>query len=588
MADERSHLLSLLLDQFAHHQEKISVFAGDGTNIVLARQILTLFSPYISSLLATIPPCHTTALIAPEFSASALSSIGDILENGFTTTNSVDVQTEVIDVAKALHIHMLNLESIDDSISNNEIMDMLGEKVIEEQNSTPNEQETSNKHSESEATRDMTNDEANTDVPDEEKLLEECGDNIIQIENSFSLAGANFEFGVMEEEVITLGDAESNNVENETEMKTDDQTQHKCKLCNEQVDSLEALLYHYCFHFEQELLLKAAFLSEGKTCIQCKRTFEELDSVFILHFGLFHSKIIDILKEKNIGNFEISRQNKETENKEVENKELETRNWRLREEVEKVDKIPKRTLSDKPHNVRRRIESTGRRNRMPTVSRRKPVDDPARKLRVANAYDYLLSSGVGTKVNRAEDETKIVENNIEKKVETTFAKKEVETVVIDDEDEDMNLVDKLMQSTEFLINSDPVRSLEHTLALLDDDRGSITPSPTPSLVSNTPSEVICQICGKDVQIYSRLMPHYHGHLASHVKKKFSDLMVFSDDSFKCKVCGNNSKTEMSLVSHISMTHDKLNEILMERGIEPVVKKHQKTSRKGWDIPTQIL
>ena len=202
---------------------------------------------------------------------------------------------------------MKNLECIDDSISNNEIMDMLGEKVIEEQILTQHDLEESTNCSDKKFEAEDLN---------SEKLLDECSEIAIQIENSFSLADTNFEFGVLEEET-TMGD-HAEDTKDEIISNMDDDSQRKCKICVEEVESLEALLYHYCFHFEQELLVKAASMSEGKTCLKCNRTFEQLDSVFILHFGLFHAKIIDILEEKNIGRFDISKPEKQTNTAEEE------------------------------------------------------------------------------------------------------------------------------------------------------------------------------------------------------------------------------------------------------------------------------
>ena len=86
MVEDRENLLTLVLDGFARDSSEISVFGSDGTNIFLSKHILMLFSPFVSRLLSSTSPCLESSLIVPDTSTDCLLTIGEILENGFTTT----------------------------------------------------------------------------------------------------------------------------------------------------------------------------------------------------------------------------------------------------------------------------------------------------------------------------------------------------------------------------------------------------------------------------------------------------------------------------------------------------------------------
>jgi len=416
-------------------------------------------------------------------------------------------------------------------------------------------------------------------MADETKVAEELTTMVDENETP-----TEFLIGESSEDSVSI--AEGSNAVRKLDFTMEDKSEHECKLCNEKVESVEALLYHYCFHFEDELKSSAIF--DGKTCLKCNRTFEAQDSVFILHFGLFHANIIDILKEKGIGKFEVSRPDIETEKPEEEFEE--DPNIRLDKHTCQVCK---------KEGSRSRILMCYCLHFMKDV---RVIVDPlleGLRCKLCNSAFTNKTNAVkhiGTthgKVNILLKEKGIPEIQTQnyrqrkpKPHETDthngeIELKKMEAVVLDDNDDDMVLVDKLLKSTEFLINSDPERFIENTLAELFDERGTISPSPTPSIVSSNSSETECEICGKDVRLRGKLWQHYHGHLAFKVKKKFADLMLISDESYTCKICGSDSKTEMSLLSHISLTHQKLNEVLIERGIKPLTKRLiKKTSEEA--------
>jgi len=681
MSRDMADRLAIALDMFANHEDKIKVFADAGTEVELPKHIFVLFSPVISRLLSSIPPCQNSCFILPDFSENSIASIVDILENGFTTCSTYPAK--VIEVAKYLEIDIENLEKVDDSLSNEDILDTItsNDRIDKELSETSAVNILSDENLKEYSTgatprihientfsvlEEQTEviEVSDVDVLSAEKRKEdwECVMPVLQIEKAFSLATTE----VLDENVSDdvemvdddslchndelrdeLGDTSQSqptylqdhqDVKQAVSHGSEKESEQTCKICEEQLDSVEALLYHYCFHFEQELLLKAAIMSEGKTCLKCKRTFEELDSVFILHFGLFHGTIIEILKEKNIGNFELSGEDKPASvpkelvdevpsntmdpgytvecvichrkgtafnilmcycvhfSKEfttlafdqnfVDHKTCTicgvafTRKLSAVRHVGtthgKVNILLKKKGISEIINIDHSIEEESNvksgqtipRKRQENADRATPTYD--RRMwrqadRVANAYQYLLSSrneNADTKQASKDIDTENIENK-------------TETITIDDES-----VDPVLQSH-------PDTSSEDTIAMPHEPRDS--PSPNPSIASSGSSSssqskmleicfgdslplVQCEICQKDVKKYSKLLPHYHGHFASQVRRRYADMM-FQEDGFKCKICGHDSSTLQSLVAHISLTHKKILEILSERGIVPK-SKHQ--------------
>jgi len=641
MSSERQYILSVALDMLAKHEDKIPVFTNDGTKVILPKRILAFFSPFVSTLMSSVSPCHSSALILPDCSLSSLSSLGDILENGFTSSRAASAHSEVILAAKLLKVNMENLDRIDDSMTDNDIMNMISEKN--------NLHFVSKEHEQNEAEKDSEEEHVEKD----DMIMP-----TIQIQNSFTMSGANFDDVKSDIEEITVEDEPD--VEEITVEECVDKTQHNCKLCEEDLDSLEALLYHYCSHFEQELLLKAASMSEGKTCLHCKRTFEDLDSVFILHFGLYHAKIIEILKEKNIGNYELSESTKQVATQEVDSgieaslsstgnrpvecqicqkkghslqillcysvhffKELRALLVNLKLLKGLDCKICGSVFSSKINAVKHIGTTHGKVNillkqkgfsEIPFVDPPGPRRSRNGKLRknqkmplpdrVANAYEYLLSSGtVESNIMETSDERK--DNEVEDIKTSEPLLNHDGTLWMPDKGNGSKLLPatpemtlpatseiKLSTNSEMTLstNSEMTLSTYSEMTLPTTSEMTLQTNPVMSLpivpvvplpatlpvevpLIASPSEPTrCEICSQDVGKYSKLMPHYHGHLAGTVRKRYSSLMNLSDGSIQCRLCSHVAKSEMTLVAHISMKHKKLNEILVERGIKPVQRK----------------
>jgi len=306
----------------------------------------------------------------------------------------------------------------------------------------------------------------------------------------------------------------------------------ECEICHKKGTAFNILMC-YCVHFSKEFTTLAFDQNfvDHKTCTICGVAFTRKISA-VRHVGTTHGKVNILLKKKGI--CEINNTDHRVEDK---------------SDVKSGKIIP-----------RKRQENADRAT--PTYERRmwRQAD------RVANAYQYLLSS----RTENADTE------KASKDIDTENMENKTETITIDDEN-----VEPVLQSHEDI-------SSEVTIAMPHDPRDS--PSPNPSIASSGSSSsssqskmleicfgdslplVQCQICQKDVKKYSKLLPHYHGHFASQVKRRYADMM-FLEDGFKCKICGHDSSSLQSLVAHISLTHKKILEILAERGIVPK-SKHQ--------------
>ena len=74
---------------------------------------------------------------------------------------------------------------------------------------------------------------------------------------------------------------------------------NQCEKCRKAFASLTLLRYHYCSHFRSILKKKFANLFDDNKCLECLKTFANPGRL-LLHIGVQHDKINDILKSKGI------------------------------------------------------------------------------------------------------------------------------------------------------------------------------------------------------------------------------------------------------------------------------------------------
>jgi len=90
-----------------------AIISSTGESIPTSRSLLSLASPMLRKLVASLPCCATTTIHLPDFSTHALKHLISILSHGFTTSqlrNDIfrDV-TQLMDMAKLLDISIIDL-----------------------------------------------------------------------------------------------------------------------------------------------------------------------------------------------------------------------------------------------------------------------------------------------------------------------------------------------------------------------------------------------------------------------------------------------------------------------------------------------
>ena len=91
----------------------------------------------------------------------------------------------------------------------------------------------------------------------------------------------------------------------------------------------------------------------------------------------------------------------------------------------------------------------------------------------------------------------------------------------------------------------------------------------------------CQLCDKEVEGLSSLWNHYtNSHFHKDIKQSYGHLMDFEE--MKCKLCDKQMKQKHGLLMHVGTVHQKVNEVLVVRGLNPLEVKHSKLERTSLD------
>jgi len=128
------------------------------------------------------------------------------------------------------------------------------------------------------------------------------------------------------------------------------------------------------------------------------------------------------------------------------------------------------------------------------------------------------------------------------------------------------------------IEADLLKEQQYITMLQTEDYITDTSSSDTINISGTETEDACQFCKKSVPI-RRILQHYSSHFMQEIKHNCRELMDFS--KLKCKVCETKFKQKQSIVLHMGMSHLKVNDILISKGLKPVsqFKKKRKSRKK---------
>ena len=91
----------------------------------------------------------------------------------------------------------------------------------------------------------------------------------------------------------------------------------------------------------------------------------------------------------------------------------------------------------------------------------------------------------------------------------------------------------------------------------------------------------CQMCDKEVEGLSSLWNHYtNSHFHKVIKQSYGHLMDFEE--MRCKLCDKQMKQKQGLLMHVGTVHQKVNEVLVTYGLNPLEVKNSKVERTSLD------
>jgi len=91
----------------------------------------------------------------------------------------------------------------------------------------------------------------------------------------------------------------------------------------------------------------------------------------------------------------------------------------------------------------------------------------------------------------------------------------------------------------------------------------------------------CQLCEKEVEGLSFLWNHYtNSHFHKDIKQSYGHLMDFEE--MRCKLCDKQMKQKQGLLMHVGTVHQKVNEVLVKYGLNPLEVKNSKLDRASLD------
>jgi len=326
---------------------KLLVSTGDGIELSLNRNVLVLFSPLVRNILSSVPCCTVPTIYLPDINTQTIIKLRDILNIG-NSGDFWDVREggDILEAASALGIDITRLHYGAGGQVNRSSGEMLVDidkignksrqmKKVFDQKKTEGKEIVLISRSQYGANLITTGNSTRKDIDSRtsapsistvEKAPMLQSENIpanipstrpIPIPTSTSSVPPPSTIQIkkeaqpVEEEVpnedseepmlptVTPPGQQSSSTITTSMAKDTEDLKNQCEKCKKAFASMTLLRYHYCSHFRSILKKRFANLFEDNKCLECMKTFPNPGRL-LLHIGVHHDKINEILKSKGI------------------------------------------------------------------------------------------------------------------------------------------------------------------------------------------------------------------------------------------------------------------------------------------------
>lgn len=289
--DDDLHLLMLqsAFKLMSSSPRELVITGRDKKKVSLPRDVLVMFSSLVRNLVSDLPCLSSPLLTLPDVTVSTLLRLQDILTLGHCQEPLSLTQTkELLEACELLGLDIKSLSVVQEKEAGSvkEVtvsLDSLAtraeniEEIIRERREEGNQvilTKSSGRQSQPSPQPALTR-------PSKE-LSSEAAVVVIKKEN------------------VTGGDKGQNNESEEERPEPSPRREgHACEKCKKVHETVLLLKYHYCSHYMNILRKRFLSLEDSKknTCFICKKTYPNSRRL-LLHIGVNHDKINDILKLK--------------------------------------------------------------------------------------------------------------------------------------------------------------------------------------------------------------------------------------------------------------------------------------------------
>jgi hypothetical protein len=287
----------------ANHQQ-LHLISAEGVRLCFNQHLFLLFSPLLRSLLSSLPPewkvqGEPLTILLPDTEATVVLRLSELLTTGSTSNTGMKESQDVVQAAAELGISMSSLEGAGGvkverktipSASSNNVNVTDSTKPVENENMVDtimkNVQSITKTVPEAPV---VVKKEPGTDELSTPNEVDKPSENILNKEPSVIDTTAQPPHPpITPNKTPTMEPAEASK-------------EFQCKKCQKAFDNLMHLRSHYCLHFKMILKKKFNNLSPDNKCTECSKqpVFASSDRL-LLHIGVHHRKIDEILKSKGI------------------------------------------------------------------------------------------------------------------------------------------------------------------------------------------------------------------------------------------------------------------------------------------------